>query len=56
MSAQRLASASNLTDAEWQILELLLPAETPGADPARTRCGRGSMASHMCGVAAVPGG
>jgi transposase len=35
VSAQRLASASDLTDAEWQILEPLLPAETLGGRPRK---------------------
>jgi putative transposase len=33
MSAQRLAYTTDLTDEEWQILEPLLPPETPGGRP-----------------------
>jgi putative transposase len=33
MAAQRSASASDLSDAEWQILAPLLPSEKPGGRP-----------------------
>ncbi len=33
MSAQRLASTSDLTDEEWQLLAPLLPPEQPGGRP-----------------------
>ena len=35
MSAQRLAYASDLTDAEWQLLESLRPAAQPGGGPRK---------------------
>ena len=51
-----LRYASDLTDAEWAMLEPMLPAELGAAASGHGRCGRSSTRSSTCCAAASPGG
>jgi transposase len=47
MSVSRRSYSTNLTDAEWQILEPLLPLEKLGGRDAFTRCEKSLMHSDI---------